>query len=171
MLYSLHWRKRKSCGFKCSTINFLQKLQLHMIKKKIDERIGPVHTITHILQKRWREVIRWRYKTEMLEDRVLHSRIRLNIPVQVWDPVEPRRTPPRHSLSHHPRLSSSGSRTSVWWPSSPSLRAWLSLHAPHDDTYSVHRSSCRWQTNPPPHLSVQCHMCAYMCKLRTDIMV
>lgn len=63
------------------------------------------------------------------------------IPVLVWVLVGPRRTPPKHSLSRHLRWSSSGSRTLTLWPSSPSLQAWLSLHAPHGDTYSAHRSS------------------------------
>lgn len=82
-------------------------------------------------------------QTAQCDCHVVHITVSENmpVPVQVWVLVVPRRTPPGHSQSRHLRWSSSGSHTSAWWLSSPSLQAWLVLHAPHDDTYSAHRFS------------------------------
>ena len=67
------------------------------------------------------------------------------VPVQASTQVEPRHTPPRHSLSHHLRWSSSGSQTWVCWRSSPSPGASPSPCAPPEGTCSADKSSCKQQ--------------------------
>lgn len=70
------------------------------------------------------------------------------LPVQVLVRAVPRRIPPARSPSHRQMSSSSGSRTSAWWPSFPSPEAWLSQHGPHESTYNGDRSSCMTQEKP-----------------------
>ena len=52
------------------------------------------------------------------------------LPAQDWGRGGPRHTPPEHIQSRRQMWSSSGSRTSAWWWSSPSPVTWRSQHAP-----------------------------------------